>query len=364
MTPSRDQSGSTKLIDDNVRQILSATQDSLHDVVKAAANSVYAAGFNNGLDDAVEVVGQWQRDQQTSTELPNLIRIQSLEGYSQGPGAGDGGDDFLSNGVAKVAERILNVLWLSELTADKQQVASDWLQCAQVLGHRDGLEGAVEVVNGWHQEKMTSTNLPQKIRDHKMEPLALSDVEVTGWTPFPIAPWRRYFARMFDITIIGFISFFLILLVIGIFATSQFEILFDLIENQSDLFINIFGGIVIVLFSLPITGLLIGLTGYSPGKWLFGVRVVSRNGKPIGVITALKRELNMWIVGLGLGIFVVTFITQFVAYQRLTKKKATEWDEKVGTVVLHRPSGESQNWLMALSFAIYLAVLAGASLLD
>ena len=38
-----------------------------------------------------------------------------------------------------------------------------------------------------------------------------------------------------------------------------------------------------------------GLWGVTPGKWLFGIRVVRMTLRPCGVLTALLRELMFWI---------------------------------------------------------------------
>ena len=36
-----------------------------------------------------------------------------------------------------------------------------------------------------------------------------------------------------------------------------------------------------------------GLTGYTPGKWLLGIRVVNADGRPPGVLAAFKRTLTL-----------------------------------------------------------------------
>jgi uncharacterized RDD family membrane protein YckC len=36
-----------------------------------------------------------------------------------------------------------------------------------------------------------------------------------------------------------------------------------------------------------------GLTGWTPGKWLFGIRVVDANGQPPGILAAIKRSIPL-----------------------------------------------------------------------
>jgi hypothetical protein len=54
---------------------------------------------------------------------------------------------------------------------------------------------------------------------------------------------------------------------------------------------------------------MIGLTGVSIGKWLFGGKVVKPSGKPIGVLAAFGRELQVWFHGLFFGVPLISLFT-------------------------------------------------------
>jgi uncharacterized RDD family membrane protein YckC len=46
-----------------------------------------------------------------------------------------------------------------------------------------------------------------------------------------------------------------------------------------------------------------GLTGWTPGKWLFGIRVVNSQGEPPGIVAAIKRTIPLlfeWTAFIGL----------------------------------------------------------------
>jgi RDD family protein len=118
--------------------------------------------------------------------------------------------------------------------------------------------------------------------------------------------------------------------------------------------------IMTVAMAIPLNAALIGFTGSSLGKWLFGVRVDSQDGRPIGFGKALLRELSVWVQGMGLGIPVVNVITFWLSYSRLEKNGATPWDEQGHHVVLYRPQGPGQIIGVAVGVVLLLVVAVGA----
>jgi uncharacterized RDD family membrane protein YckC len=97
------------------------------------------------------------------------------------------------------------------------------------------------------------------------------------WQDTSPHPWRRYFARILDTLIHGSLGFFVIGLVAVILGPSGSAILkaFDDINP-------IVSAVAPTLLAIPFNALLIGLTGGSLGKWLFGVKVLDRN-RPINI---------------------------------------------------------------------------------
>ena len=118
--------------------------------------------------------------------------------------------------------------------------------------------------------------------------------------------------------------------------------------------------IVTVAAAIPLNAALIGFTGSSLGKWLFGVRVVGQDGRPIGFGKALLRELFVWVQGMGLGIPVVNLITFWLSYSRLEKNGATPWDEQSRHVVLYRPQGPGQIIGVVVGVVLFLGLAVGA----
>lgn len=77
-------------------------------------------------------------------------------------------------------------------------------------------------------------------------------------------------------------------------------------------------------------------TGTTPGKWLMGIRVRTADGKHLGVFAALWRFVQVWLLGIGAGIPLVSLITMLTSRAKLISDGFTAWDEKQRYQVLHR----------------------------
>jgi hypothetical protein len=112
------------------------------------------------------------------------------------------------------------------------------------------------------------------------------------------------------------------------------------------------------LLAIPFNALLIGLTGGSLGKWLFGVKVLDRN-QPIGFGPALFRAGSVWLNGLGLGIPIISLFTLIASFRTLQKAGATSWDQSEGYTVAYRPKGNRLVIGMLVGIGLYFLVFAG-----
>jgi uncharacterized RDD family membrane protein YckC len=167
-------------------------------------------------------------------------------------------------------------------------------------------------------------------------------------------PWRRYFARSIDT-------------MIGAFAMSAAlgAIWVSIDQNGLDTFlrslhvpgVQLLGNILVLALATIPNALLIGLTGGSVGKWVFGITVADATGRPIGVIRAFSRELRIWLQGYGLGIPVVALITLIVSYRRLSDQGITAWDQDLSLGVRYRPDGMLQTLCDLVGGALWLGLL-------
>lgn len=173
-----------------------------------------------------------------------------------------------------------------------------------------------------------------------------------GWQDTSPRPWRRYFARMFDLTLLSAAAGSVLGIVIAAASPELFERVFvnGPINNR---FVD---SMVSMILVIPILAVLIGLFGTSPGKWFMGVRVTGRNGRPIGLRAGLAREFNVYLRGLGLGIPVIALFTCIGAHNHLKEEGACTWDERKPWVVTHRPSGVRQVTLALTGVALWLVM--------
>lgn len=131
-------------------------------------------------------------------------------------------------------------------------------------------------------------------------------------------PWRRFFARFIDLILFS--------LLIGFLPIS--------LASDSWLVLTLMD-ILTYLLWLPLEALCLAKWGTTPGKNIFGIRVMRRSGGNLPFRLALRRSLSVWVKGEALGISLLSIITNIMAYFRLTETGTTLWDAEVDAVVVH-----------------------------
>jgi uncharacterized RDD family membrane protein YckC len=172
------------------------------------------------------------------------------------------------------------------------------------------------------------------------------------WTETKPHPWRRYFARSLDNLLIGGMSWVVLAIVLALVAPQASPVLFGLLDGPAGRVVDFF---LTILDAIPGNAVSVGLTGGTPGKWLFGIRV-ARHGRPIGVRAELARELMVWWRGLGCGVPLISFITMIIAYNKLEKLRETTWDAQQGNLVTYRPASTGA-WALMIGGVVLLTVL-------
>jgi curved DNA-binding protein CbpA len=130
--------------------------------------------------------------------------------------------------------------------------------------------------------------------------------------------WRRYFARyLIDYSLCGFLSLF----AIAYWVDYGHQIPNWLVLNNYLYWIYISAPLWLVLE--PIT---LSIFGTTPGKALFRLRLVSNNIEP----NYWKRSFYVYVVGIGLGLPVISGLTMLYAGSRLKKNGKTDWDKWAG----------------------------------
>jgi uncharacterized RDD family membrane protein YckC len=194
--------------------------------------------------------------------------------------------------------------------------------------------------------------LPQLFDAPGRGPQLAPSVAKAGWSDRKPHPWRRYFARMVDSLVVGGLTW----AALGVAA-------YSVAPDASHRFFAIFNlsvgryldAILTAVVVIPGNALMIGLTGVSVGKWVFGIRVL-KDGRPLGVFGALRRELAVWWFGLGMGIPLITMLTLITSFNRLSHKGSTRWDKDQRITIVQRDDSILANLAMWVAGAVVLAI--------
>lgn len=178
-----------------------------------------------------------------------------------------------------------------------------------------------------------------------------------GWLELPVTPWRRYGARILDLSFFGAIAFGIIGFIYYSVAPYSADQFFNVFNQPSARILDI---ILTTLLGTILTGAVIGVSGTSLGKLIFGIIVTDTNGHKLGFVTGIQRDFAVYLRGLALGIPIVSLITLYNAYSRLNKSNMTSWDQESGYKVWHRPSGSKQYLLNTIGILLILAINAAS----
>ena len=159
---------------------------------------------------------------------------------------------------------------------------------------------------------------------------------------------RRFFARQIDLALLGGITWAAVSM-IGIRTGAWLLSTPDQEMQQS----TIAALVLLLVLALPLEALLLGLSGYTPGKWLLGLRVVNGRGAAPGMSTALQRATRVALTGQALLIPPFVLFTYAIAFGKLSNSGLTAWDHTLGLKVQRTPLSSNQWWLAlgALVFA-------------
>lgn len=203
-----------------------------------------------------------------------------------------------------------------------------------------------------HLSEVTNARIYAEPADHgERATESITQVD-SAWVLAPVAPWRRYFARMFDLTIFGALAWFLVGYAWYSLAPLQADKFFNQMNPTVDAILSI-------LLGSLVSGLILGFVGTTPGKSIFGIRVKTLKGRSIGIGNGLARDLTVFAKGLGLGIPFISLVTLILSYRELKKHQVTTWDAGKFTVTYRRNTGAQIAMTIAglLLYAVILALL-------
>ena len=152
-------------------------------------------------------------------------------------------------------------------------------------------------------------------------------------------PWRRYFAKIYDLYLF---------VVISVWVGTGIGL--ELSNALTGYVYVVFCTILLEVGSLT-------LVGTTPGKWLLSLSIKDEFGNPISANVATKRTLSLFFSGLAFCLPVVSFFTMAFSYRRLTSKGVTQWDESNHLQISAATLKLLKFILFSLSFFFIVAVV-------
>lgn len=139
-------------------------------------------------------------------------------------------------------------------------------------------------------------------------------------TPMVAYPWRRFFARWLDLFLYGTLW-------------SAFGLLVMRFNPPSNLFINLLSMYRDYATMLVVEPLLLSTWGYTPGKWIFGLRVRGENGGKISWGDAQSRTWLVFTNGCGYGVPFYNLYRYYKSYKACTDCETLPWEEGRGYAI-------------------------------
>lgn len=165
-------------------------------------------------------------------------------------------------------------------------------------------------------------------------------------------PWVRFWARNLDYLVVC-----LGLLLIG-------RLLGDTIPEETRLWLAnpfVFSTLMLGTWAI-LEPIVVSDTGTTIGKTAFNIRLShdqsSAQSSKMNLRDLYRRSFEVWLRGMGIGLPLVSTITQIVSYRNLKAQGVTSWDRDGGFTVTHGKIGYLRGILLTALLFILFAIIA------
>ena len=169
-------------------------------------------------------------------------------------------------------------------------------------------------------------------------------------TPFA-GPWRRFFARMFDVYVGVILLGIAGELTLGRTASWYVELM---TKPNTDMLV----GVIFLPFALALDALVCQLFGNNLGKYLLGVEVKKIKGS-MTLNDWVSRASNVWRSGYAFGVPPFSLWTFWREYKLVGMALQSTYDRRCGFQVFGRPLSVARKLGAAISLAAIFAVVIG-----
>ncbi|MGK0188822.1 MAG: putative RDD family membrane protein YckC [Verrucomicrobiales bacterium] len=151
-------------------------------------------------------------------------------------------------------------------------------------------------------------------------------------------PWMRYLARVLDCSIAN-----------GVLAFAGVQLGFvspAVFTSEAADFLTATGLLILSSYMwVFVEAWLLSNYGFTPGKYLFNIRVVREDRTLMSYKQALRRSFTVWLRGYGMGILLLREVLSIMSFIALTQDGKTPWDEQQSLEVVHGGMKRS-HWIL------------------
>lgn len=171
-------------------------------------------------------------------------------------------------------------------------------------------------------------------------------------------PFVRYFARFIDLMIgrVAIILAFVFILRVNPLSLAMTSYSGETTQKAAML-MTVYDILAIGIVFI-VEPLLIHFFGTTPGKRIFGIRIVSEDGSRLTLGQAFRRSALLLIFGCGVYLPVLYIITQIVSFNRCRRGTVLRWD--IGIRIESQGPATKKNVLPAIFIGIGMGILATA----
>lgn len=126
-------------------------------------------------------------------------------------------------------------------------------------------------------------------------------------------PWRRFYARTFDISIYNLLI-------------TTIELLVFRMNTSDSPVATIIEGFLACLIMVVVEPFLLSTIGTTPGKWLFGLVLRTSEGEKVTYLEGLGRTIGVFTEGLGFSIPIYNLIREYKSYKSCCEGEELPWD--------------------------------------